>query len=1290
MTKKSRQAADSGWKQLLRLGEQLVQQPDPQAQCELIAQTAADLFAAQARVWLASPVYPLPGQSCYATLPEAEAPAFVQQAAASRTKQQQMSDQAPGGCCKIAVPLIVNDDLLGVAYLERPDGSPFSDSDLEHFHILLAHAALAMEATRQVALKNWRNRQLSLVSSVSAQIANLTSLSSLYSRVSELIQQTFDFYYVAIFTLDEQQGVLRYRGSATRDPSVAMRPDFSVALGQGIVGTVAESGTEIVAPDVQNESRYMYVDLLPETRSEAALPLKVENRILGVLDVQSDLPNSFHEIDMLTLRVLADNVALALESTRLYDDLQQRAEQISSVFEVGHALTSILDLDELLNQIVQLIQKRFGYPFVHLYTVHLGRRIVQYRAGTGERSEAMKKLEQNYSLDAPRGLIPWVARNGRTYVANDVTQDPLYLPTDVPPYDTRSELSVPLIAGDEVLGVLDIQSREPNAFDDSDRALFEALAAPVAVAMRNASLYRSEQWRRKVAESFRDVANLITANHPLNELLDMILAKLEDVLPCDAAAIWLLHEEAGNNGQRGGSHLRLAATRNVELDNIFEALQSQTALGMLERALEAGEPLIRRETDPIGPLGEAMGFERGYSSIAAPMRTSEGPLGMITMVHHQNGRYGSEAQAITSTFASYAAVAIQNARLYTEAQEQALISTMLLQVSEASQSTMVIDDLLATMVRLARLLMGVKKCAFLLWEDGLQSYTLKAWYGFEPQFEAGNPNARTFAPTLSGLQHLAEERSIVYLDDPGFELDLPEMRLTPGTVIMLPMLVRGELIGAFLVGLQMASQTGVEPGFDPKALAILQGIAQQTSLTIDNLRLLEARQEEAYVTAALLQVAQAVVTSNDLNDTLDTIVHLMPILVGVETCVIYLWDASNQLLRPTQVAAQSRREEETIRARPFAPGENKLLDAIRTSGTPYMCAIPDAEMPFEEWSLLDCQPYEQDSHVIDPNQTDWVIGYPLTLQGQVFGVLTVREMNASPSFWDRRLEIINGIAQQASLAIQNDLIRQELVQTERIEREIQLARQIQETFLPESLPQIPGWELDLRWETAREIGGDFYDIVKLDENRIGLVIADVADKGLPAALYMTVSRTLIRASAAANASPAKVLEEVNSLLLNDSSESMFVTAVYAILSLDSGKLTYANAGHSRPLLYRFRGGKVEQLPKGGTALGILETLHLEEHHITIRPGDALILFTDGVTDIQSPEGQFFGEQRLMEIIQQHGKGSVVNMLEELDDEMIEFRRGTPPADDVTLLAIRRERGKQKARRAGEGPGRAAD
>jgi phosphoserine phosphatase RsbU/P len=1282
----SRQAADPEWKQLLRLGEQIVSQTTPSAQCALIIDMVGQLLNTQVQVWLASPAYPLPDSVDLETLPQVTATPLAHKAFAEQKTQCNpplpgINDEtgrtqtADNGPISIAIPMRVHDNLLGIVQLDRPQGTSFVEHELNLLEGLVTHAAIAMEITRQESLKNWRYEQIALVRSVSSQIASLNDLSQLYDQVTRLIQAAFNFYYVAIFTLDSRNNVLRFKGSASQNHNVPLQPDFSVGLGEGIIGAVGKEGIEIIAPDVREEARYRYLDGLPDTYSEAALPLKVENRILGVLDIQSNKPNIFHETDMLVLRSLADNIALAIESTLLYANLERHADQVSSVFEVSHALTSILDLDELLNEVVRLIQNRFGYPFVHVYTVHPGRQMVIYQTGTGARSEAMKEQGRNYPLDAEQGLIPWVARNKKTFVCNDVTQEPLYLPSDLPPLDTRAELTVPLMAGDEVLGVLDIQSQEINAFDENDRSLFEALAAPIAIAMRNANFYRTEQWRRKVAESFRDVAHLISANLPLNQLLDIILEKLENNLPCQASAVWLLEEDIGPAARRKGSRLRLAATRNVDSEKIFEALQDSAILGMVERAIEADQPLIRQPSDPFGPLGAAKGFSQNYSSIAAPMRTRQRVLGMLTLAHSQDGRYGGEAQAITATFASYAAVAIQNARLYTEAQEQALISTMLLQVAEASQTTMTIENLLSTMVRLTRLLVGVKQCAFLLWEESLEAFELKAWYGFEPGHQAN----RLHSPKLPALEQLVAEKSTLYLQDPEEEVNLPEMNFDAdaGTIVMLPLLVRSEVIGAFLVSLQMAMVPGIETGFDPKAQAILQGIAHQTSMTVDNLRLLEGRQEEAYVTAALLQVAQTVVSSNDLNDTLDTIVQLLPILIGIDTCIIYLWDTSSQLHRPTQASADSRRDEEMILARPFGPGEHLLLDAVRQTGEMHLCKVIDSTGPFTEWAALYCQSYEMLAEQGTPLRGDWVLGYPLSIQGQVLGILLVRETETSPVFWERRMEIIHGIAQQISMAIQNDLFKQEMIETERWEREIQLARQIQETFLPDTMPQINRWEIDLRWETAREVGGDFYDIFKLPENRLGLVIADVSDKGLPAALYMTVARTLIRANAADGDSPADVLKEVNKLLVNDSTEAMFITAVYIILSLDTGEFTYANAGHNRPLLYRCKKAVLEELPKGGTAMGILNDLELENHRLKIQLGDSLILFTDGVTDILSPEGDFFGDHRLHEIIQKIGKGTIQDLLNNLDDALIEFRRGTPPADDITLLAVRREPSRRK-------------
>ncbi len=1264
------------WKQLIQLGEQLVVQSTPAGQCQILCETVIEMFTVEAQIWLAAGAYLFPGETQRPLPLLPQSPPLAQKAA----QERRILGVGPSGKMarplsprsrpvSVAFPLQENGTLIGVLQVKRSVDHPFSKHILAQLEALVNHASMAMEITRQEHLKNWRYQQLNLVRLASAQIANLRDPLRIYAEVTTLIQETFHLYYVGIFTLDEAQHTLQFRANAGQKSNFV--PDFSVNVGEGIIGWVGQSGEELVAPDVRAEPRYRYLDVLPETISEAALPLKVENRLLGVLDIQSDHPAAFHEVDMLVLRTLADTISLAMESAILYDHLHRRAEQISSVFEVSHALASILDQEQLLKEVVNLIHRRFGYPFIHVFTVHPGRRRVFYEAGSGERSETMHKQEFSYPLDGEKGLIPWVARNGKTYLANDVLQDELYLPSDLPPNDTRAELTVPLLVGQEVVGVLDIQSEKVNAFDENDRSLFEALAATIATAIRNAGLYRSERWRRQVAETFKDVAYLMTTNQPLNELLDVILEKLERNLPCDASAIWLLEE---NNGGEGEPYrLRLAATRHIDPESMIQVVGDRAeAQAMLENALQSEQPLIRRADQPFGPLGAAMNFPNDYSSIAATLRTNRRPLGILTLAHASGGRYGSEAQAITATFANYAAVAIQNGRLYREAQEQALVSTMLLQVAEASQSTMTVEDLLSTMMRLVRLLMGVRKCAFLLWEESLQTYQMKAWYGFDLP-GAESTSRPLYSSELPAMRRLIQEKATLYLQNSDIELNLPEISLDQqnGTLVMLPLLVRGEVMGAFLVAYQAAAQVGQEERFDPKALGILQGIAQQTAITVDNLRLLEARQEEAYVTAALLQVAQTVVSSTDLHDTLDTIVHLLPILVGIDACIMYLWDAGSRLFRPIQAYAGSRREEETMLSTAYAPGENTLLDTVFLEGSMHLCQVTDDSAQFIHWAKLACQHYDENADQSAPPIGNWLLGYPLSLPNMVMGVMVVQEMTTSPAFWERRMEIINGIAQQVSMSIQNDIYKQEMVENQRIEGEIQLARQIQETFLPTSLPRLQGWELDLRWEMAREVGGDFYDVFKLDGNRLGLVIADVSDKGLPAALYMTVTRTLIHAFAAGGNDPARVLKEVNDLLVNDSPESMFITAIYSILSLETGELVYANAGHNLPLLYGMTDERVHPLPKGGMALGILKEMQLENHLVQIEMGDTLILYTDGAVDLMSPKNESFGEPRLRHVIEQYGKEKVGLILENLDDALADFRQGIRPFDDITIVAIQR-------------------
>jgi serine phosphatase RsbU (regulator of sigma subunit) len=269
---------------------------------------------------------------------------------------------------------------------------------------------------------------------------------------------------------------------------------------------------------------------------------------------------------------------------------------------------------------------------------------------------------------------------------------------------------------------------------------------------------------------------------------------------------------------------------------------------------------------------------------------------------------------------------------------------------------------------------------------------------------------------------------------------------------------------------------------------------------------------------------------------------------------------------------------------------------------------------------------------------------------------------------EKRLEIINGVAQQIALAIQNEKLNLEMVGRERMEREFQLAREIQKTFLPDHLPVTPGYMLDIRWETAREVGGDFYDLFLIDPDHLGIVVADVADKGMPAALYMTVTRTLIRANVHPHRSPSRVLERVNDLLIGDSQNGMFVTAALAILDLRTGIVAYANAGHNLPVLIESN-GEAATLPKGGIALAVQEGAKYTDHTISLKPGDALLFYTDGVTESFSPSEEAFGEKRLMQLLSTPGLEDPCQLLGMVETALSDFRQGKDLSDDLTLVGL---------------------
>jgi serine phosphatase RsbU (regulator of sigma subunit) len=244
----------------------------------------------------------------------------------------------------------------------------------------------------------------------------------------------------------------------------------------------------------------------------------------------------------------------------------------------------------------------------------------------------------------------------------------------------------------------------------------------------------------------------------------------------------------------------------------------------------------------------------------------------------------------------------------------------------------------------------------------------------------------------------------------------------------------------------------------------------------------------------------------------------------------------------------------------------------------------------------------------------------------------------------------------------------------RIEQEMAVAGKIQASFLPDSTPHVLGWQLAATLEPARETSGDFYDFIPLPDGRLGILIADVADKGTGAALYMAASRTLIRTYAAEyDTQPELALGAANRRILADTRADLFVSVFYGVLDSTAGTLTYCNAGHNPPYLFSAQNGSEAQpLTKTGMVLGVIEDVTWEQRTIHLASGDLLVLYTDGVTDAENGQGVFFGEERLLETIKVHRERPAQDVQDALMAEIHKFVGAAPQFDDITLMIVRGE------------------
>lgn len=645
------------------------------------------------------------------------------------------------------------------------------------------------------------------------------------------------------------------------------------------------------------------------------------------------------------------------------------------------------------------------------------------------------------------------------------------------------------------------------------------------------------------------------------------------------------------------------------------------------------------------------------SGMYVPLLAGDTVLGTISVQSQQANAFTSNDLRLLSLIADSAAAAIAKARAYDTLQDRIGQLELIGKVGRQAAVILDLDELLPLVVKLIRDEFGCFHVHLFTCDATIGDLVFRASTSEDTDFWRARNRRIKIGEGIVG--YVAETRHPRVVNDvslePRFILDLPG---TKGELAV-PLMVGDDLIGVLDV------QSDTINAFSDNDLFVFLTLADQIAVAIQSANLYTEQQEEAWTLAALLQTAENIARASNLDDLLATIVRLPPLLVGCDRCAVFLYEREDEAFVPTGAYGWDDQTCDALLNQPLKEGAAPLLDEVRRTG--------------QAATVEDAATSPKLPQVTERCSSGRLLALPLTARATVLGVLLLDRQPGAEAWSPRQLTIASGIANQAASAIESALLAQRAVEQERLAQEVRVAREIQTSLLPNSAPQLAGWDVAAAWRSARAVGGDFYDFWHIGARdaaalvsapQFGFVIADVSDKGVPAALFMALSRSLMRAAALDGSSTATALERANRWIARDSQSGMFVTLFYGLLDPANGVLRFSNGGHNPPLLFR-ENGHVETLGRGGIALGVIEEAPYRESQLTLAPGEVLVCYTDGVTEAINNAEEEYGVARLTDVVHRFRVRPADVLVQAILSDLAAHTGERPAFDDVTLVVLKR-------------------
>jgi PAS domain S-box-containing protein len=612
----------------------------------------------------------------------------------------------------LMVPLSARNKVIGVLTAERKETGGFSTTDRLLLSTLADQAATSIENARLYDSEQARRR-----------------LADTLRQVSEVVSSTLELSEVLELILDQLRRVVDYDSSSIQ---LLVGDRLEIIAGRGFADVEKVIGISF-SLDGDNPNRHVIVDkkslIIPDApavyqafreephshiRSWLGVPLLFRDKVIGMISLDKMTAGYYTEEDARLAMTFATQAAVALENARLYREVRQRAAQLEATSEVSRRIISILDLDELLDQVVELIQQILGYYHVHIFLIDFTSGEAVFQSGAGEVGRLIAEQGGVRFKVGEQGIIGWVAGTGQSLLVNDVSKDPRYVPNEALP-ETRSELAVPLKIGERVIGLLDVQSGELDAFAAEDIAILQTLGDQVAIAIENARLYKeltrsAQELEQKVEERTEELAQALkelTAERDrvealyritrdlgisldLDRVLIQALALVNEAVGVEHGSIMLLDHESDN------LIYRAALGHDEPLPRGGKMTDFRKGVGLAGWVLEHREPVLIEDVSKDERWLVRPGQDRvSKSALAVPLMTDGDVLGVLLLHHPQPGYFTETHLKLVSAAANQVAASINNAELYRMIRESAerMGGMLRAQQEEASKSRAILEGI---------------------------------------------------------------------------------------------------------------------------------------------------------------------------------------------------------------------------------------------------------------------------------------------------------------------------------------------------------------------------------------------------------------------------------------------------------------------------------------------------------------------------------------------------------------------------------------------------------------------